>query len=112
MSYVAFQVTPTGSQQAYDCSFHTLTTGISPRHSDTVDVKFMIGGHPILIALPHSAFAEFKKSAQRPLTDREAIEAAGYILKALVENGQWSAEAEYRPEVQETLEAIGRIAQS
>src|SRR5690349_17585870 len=72
MSYVSFQATPVGSQQSYECSFHTLTTGIAPRHSDTVDVKFMIGGRPIVIALPHRAFAEFKRSANRPLTDREA----------------------------------------
>ena len=74
-----------GSQQTLDCNFHTLTTGIAPRHSDTVDVKFMIGGCAVVVALPHRAFAEFKKTSGRPLTDREAIDAAGYILKALIE---------------------------
>ena len=112
MSLVAFQATPAGSQQTYDCSFHTLTTGIAPRHSDTVDVKFMIGGRAIVVALPHNAFAEFKQTAGRPLTDREAIETAGFILKSLLERGQWFDETEYRPSKQETLAAIGRITQA
>ena len=112
MSYASFQAAPAGSQQTYECSFHTLTTGISPRHSDTVDVKFMIGGRPIIIALPHSAFAEFKKSTRRPLTDREAIETAGLILKLFIESGRWSGEEEYRPELDETKTSIGRITSS
>jgi len=112
MSYVSFQATPIGSQQGYDCSFHTLTTGIAPRHSDTVDVKFMIGGRPIVIALPHRAFAEFKRKANRPLTDREAIETAGFTLKRLIETGQWSGEEEFRPGWEETLAVAGQVAQS
>lgn len=110
MSYTSFQIGPAGSPQKYDCNFHTLTTGIAPRHSDTVDVKFMVGGHPVVVALPHQAFAEFKLSAHRPLTDREAIEAAGFVLKSLIERGQWSSESEYRPDVRETSAAIAAVA--
>ena len=115
MSYSSFQAAsgqaaPGGAQQRLDCNFHTLTTGIAPRHSDTVDVKFMIDGRAVVVALPHKAFAEFKKTSGRPLTDREAIDAAGYILKALIERGQWSSEAEYRPDQQETAAAIQAVA--
>ena len=112
MSYVSFRATPLASQQNFECSFHTLTTGISPRHSDTVDVKYMIGGRPVVIALPHKAFAEFKRVAYRPLTDREAIETAGYILKILIETGMWLDEEEVRPGWEETLTAMGQIKQS
>jgi hypothetical protein len=110
MSYTSFQATPAGSKQVFDCSFHTLATGIAPRHSDTVDVKFMIGGKAIVIALPHRQFAAFKKAAGRPLSDREAIQAAGYILKALIERGQWSSESEYRPDDIEAAQAIEAVA--
>jgi hypothetical protein len=110
MSYASFQATPSGSNQVYECSFHTLTTGIAPRHSDTVDVKFLVGGHAVVVALPHRAFADFKGSAHRALTDREAVEAAGYLLKSLIERGQWSSEAEYRAEFQEARDAIQQVA--
>ncbi|MSO21484.1 MAG: hypothetical protein EXQ56_13705 [Acidobacteria bacterium] len=110
MSYAMFQVAPRGSNQTYDCSFHTLATGISPRHSDTVDVKFMVGDLAVVISLPHASFADFKKAARRPLTDRESIEAAGMILKGLLERGLWSGEAEYRPTKEESLTALERAA--
>jgi hypothetical protein len=110
MGYSTFQATPSGSQRSYECSFHTLTTGIAPRHSDTVDVKFMVGGRGVVIALPHKAFAEFRHASDRALTDREAIEAAGFILKSLIDRGQWSSESEYRPDLQEAAEAIAAVA--
>jgi len=83
-----FQVRSPLDQKTYHCRFHTLTTGISLRHSDTVDVKFLLNGTPIVLALPHAAFAEYRRTAGRALTDGDAVRIAGLALKHLLESGE------------------------
>lgn len=109
MGYDAFQATAAGRGTSYECRFHTLATGISPRHSDTVDVKFLVGGRVVVIALPHAAFAAHRLSAGHPLTDRQSIEIAGRLLKGFLERGLWSGEEELRPSEMETTAAIQMI---
>jgi hypothetical protein len=88
MDFEEFQVRSPLDQKTYHCRFHTLTTGISLRHSDTVDVKFLLNGVPIVVALPHTAFAESRQARGRVLTDQDAIRMAGLALKQLLERGE------------------------
>src|SRR5258708_2384903 len=85
MNYEEFSVTSGIGGKRYDCRFYTLITGISPRHSDSVDVKFLVNGKGAVVALPHEAFAEYRQRAGRPLTDGEAIQIAGLFLKECLE---------------------------
>ena len=88
MGYEAFSVPDPLDGTTYECRFHTLMTGISLRHSDTVDVTFLVNGKGIVIALPHAAFAECGRRMGRGLTDADAIQIAGLFLKELLERGE------------------------
>ena len=83
-----FEVSSPLEGNVYRCRFHTLVTGISPRHSDSVDVKFLVNGAPVVIALPHAAFAEYLQKTGRPLTDQDAVRIAGLSLIRLLERGE------------------------
>jgi hypothetical protein len=72
----------------YRCRFHNLIIGIAPRHSDTIDVKFLVNGTPVVLALPHVAFAEYREKHGRPLTDQDAVRIAGLSLKQLLERAE------------------------
>lgn len=88
MNYAEFEVHSPLDGKAYQCRFHTLMTGISLRHSDTVDVKFLANGVGVVLALPHAALAEYRRKAGHALTDRDAIRIAGLALKQLFERGE------------------------
>ncbi len=79
-------------------------TGISPRHSDTVDVKFLVNGEPVVLALPHAAFAEYRRKTGRPLTDQDAVRIAGLSLKQWLERGERVDVSLLRLTPQRTLE--------
>lgn len=88
MQWESFEISSPFDGKLYRCRFHTLVTGISPRHSDTVDVKFLVNGAPVVLALPHAAFAEYHRKTGRPLTDQDAVRIAGLSLKRLLERGE------------------------
>jgi hypothetical protein len=83
-----FEVSSPLDGKVYRCRFHTLATGISLRHSDTVDVKFLVNGAAVVLALPHAAFAERIQKTGQPLTDQDAVRIAGLSLKRLLERGE------------------------
>lgn len=104
MNYEDFAVSSSLDGTNYHCRFHTLTTGISPRHSDTVDVKFLVNGRGVVIALPHAALAEHRRRTGRSLTDADVIQLAGLCLKELLDKGEWTEEPLVTVSLQETLE--------
>lgn len=76
------------TSEAFHCQYQCLIMGIATRHSDTVDVKFIINGHEGLwLGLPHPFWMEFKKRTGQPLTDRMAVDLAGLFLKHQIESG-------------------------
>jgi hypothetical protein len=88
MQWRDFEVSSPLDGKLYRCRFHSLILGISPRHSDTVDVKFLVNGAPVVLALPHVAFAEYRAKMGQPLTDEDAIRIAGLSLKQMLERGE------------------------
>ena len=109
MGYEAFSVSTLADGKAYDCRFHTLTTGISPRHSDTVDVKFLVNGKGIVIALAHSAFALCQQRTGRALTDADAIQMAALFLKNLLKRGERVEEPIVQLTTEQTLELAREV---
>ncbi|MGH9535673.1 MAG: hypothetical protein ACRD2E_12535 [Terriglobales bacterium] len=71
----------------YHCLFQCLITGIATRHSDTVDVKFLVNGAPMWLGLPHPAWIEFRQRSGHSITDRMAVDLAGLYLKQTIESG-------------------------
>ena len=103
-----FEVPSPLGGKVHICRFHTLVTGISPRHSDTVDVKFLVNGSPVVLALPHAAFAEHLRNTGLSLTDQDAIRIAGISLKKLLERGERVDTPLLTLSVQQTLELAER----
>ena len=87
MEYRKFECVSQAGGTRYHCSFIFLQTAISLRHSDTVDVRYLVNGKRITVALPHVAFAEYNRRAGRDLTDEEAGAIAARYLKEVLEKG-------------------------
>jgi hypothetical protein len=71
--------------QRFHCHFSHVWNGIATRHSDTIDTKFLVDGHGVLIGLAHTAFVEFRRRAGRDLSDREASYVAAEYLRERLE---------------------------
>ena len=87
MDYRHFEVRSRLNNQIYRCHFVYLQTAISLRHSDTVDVKFLVNGTGVVVALPHTAWVEYQNKTGRPLTDELAAQVAAALLREALERG-------------------------
>lgn len=109
MAYEDFTVISPLDGSANHCRFRNIMTGIAPRHSDSVDVIFLVNGKPISIALAHPAFALFKQRTGRNLTDADSIQMAGLFLKGLLERGERPDEPFVPVSVDQTLALAQQI---
>lgn len=85
------------------CVYQALMVAIATRHADAVDIKFLVDGRPVWIALPHPAWVEYEKRTGRLITDALAIEIAGHYLKTILESGEGAGREMYALTVEETL---------
>jgi len=86
--------------------YQAIIMAIATRHADAVDIKFLANGRPVWIALPHAAWAEYKRRTGRVITDPLAIQVAGHFLKTAIESGLESGREMYMLTVAETLEHL------
>jgi hypothetical protein len=96
------------------CVYQALIVAIATRHADAIDIKFLVDGRPVWIALPHPAWVEYKKRTGRLITDPLAIEIAGHYLKSALESGEGVGREMYSLTVDETLrhlEAVVSVAE-
>jgi len=84
-----FTVGPDPFGRTWQVEYRWQQTGISIRHSDTVDVKFhMSHGEEVqqkVIALMHPDLLALSAKTQRPLTDAWCMKLAALHLKQMVE---------------------------
>jgi hypothetical protein len=85
------------------CVYQALIVAISTRHADAIDIKFLVDGHTVWVALPHLAWVEYKKQTGKSITDSLAVEIAGHYLKAALEAGEGVGREMYSLTVAETL---------
>jgi len=52
------------------CLYQALIVAIATRHADAVDIKFLVDGRPVWVALPHPAWVEYKKRTEPRLPTR------------------------------------------
>lgn len=71
----------------FRCQYQCLIVGIATRHSDTVDIKFLVENEPMWLGLPHPAWVEFKRVTGQTITDRMAVDLAGLFLRRAIESG-------------------------
>jgi hypothetical protein len=85
------------------CIYQALIVAISTRHADAVDIKFLVDGRTVWVALPHPAWVEYKKRTGKSITDSLAVEIAGHYLKMALEAGEGVGREMYSLTVAETL---------
>ena len=88
------------------CLYQALIVAIATRHADAVDIKFLVDGHPVWVALPHPAWVEYKKRTGKLITDSLAIEIAGHFLKTALESGEGLGREMYSLTIEETLKHL------
>jgi hypothetical protein len=96
-NYRRFQAGPDPFGRTWDVEFRWQQTGISIRHADTVDVKFLLwtntpgGEEPKqekILALPHPALLELAAKSGHPLTDPWCLKLAARHLKSMIASGE------------------------
>lgn len=98
-----FTATDRWTRKPVHCHYQALIVAIATRHADAVDVKFLVDGRTVTIALPHPAWVEYKKRTGKAITDSLAIEIAGHYLKSALEAGEGLGCDMYSLTIDETL---------
>jgi len=91
------------------CIYQALIVAIATRHADAVDVKFLVGGRPVWVALPLPAWVEYSRHTGKMITDPLAIEIAGHYLKSALESGEGVGREMYSLTVDETLRHLEAV---
>ena len=107
--YDDFHVKDRWSSEDVHCIYQALIVAIATRHADAVDIKFLVGGRPVWIALPHPAWGEYNQRTGKVLTDPLAIQAAGRYLKQAIESCLEGGREMYTLSVAEALEHVEAV---
>ena len=108
--YQDFHAVDRWSKKKVHCIYQALIVAIATRHADAVDVKFLVDGRPLWVALPHPAWVEYKKRTGTVITDSLAVEIAGHYLKTALESGEGVGREMYSLTVDETLKHLEAVA--
>src|ERR1700690_3366934 len=88
-----FQAGPDPFGRKWEVEFRWLQTGISIRHADTVDVKFVVwtegeDKQEKIVALPHPLLLALAAKAGHALTDAWCLKLAGRHLRYMIPAGE------------------------
>lgn len=109
--YKDFHAVDRWTKKNVHCIYQALIVAIATRHADAVDVKFLVDGRPVWVALPHPAWVEYQKQTGKVITDPFAIEIAGHYLKTALESGEGVGREMYSLTVKQTLEHLEAVAE-
>jgi len=98
-----FTATDRWTKKQVHCVYQALIVAIATRHADAVDVKFLVDGRTVWVALPHPAWVEYKKRTGKAITDSLAVEIAGHYLQSALASGEGLGRDMYSLTVEETL---------
>jgi len=98
-----FTATDRWTKKQVHCVYQAMIVAIATRHADAVDIKFLVDGRKVWVALPHPAWVEYRKRTGRVITDSLAAEIAGHYLKNALESGEGVGREMYSLTVEETL---------
>ena len=107
--YEEFRAMDRWSREELHCAFQALVVAVATRHADAVDIKFLVNGRPVWIALPHPAWVEYRQQTGEVLSDVLAVQAAGRYLKSAIESGLEGGRDMYTLTVEETLEHLYKV---
>jgi hypothetical protein len=107
--YTDFHAIDRWTKQDVHCMYQALMVAIATRHADAIDIKFLVGGRQVWVALPLAAWPEYQKRTGKVITDPLAIDIAGHYLKWALETGEGVGREMYSltvPEFFKHLEAV------
>jgi len=104
-----FTATDRWTKKPVHCVYQAMIVAIATRHADAVDVKFLVDGRKVWVALPHPAWVEYKKRTGKSITDSLAQEIAGHYLKTALEAGEGVGREMYSLTVEETLAHLDAV---
>jgi hypothetical protein len=104
--FTDFTATDRWTKKQVHCLYQALMVAIATRHADAVDIKFLVDGRPVWVALPHPAWVEYKKRTGKVITDSLAKEIAGHFLKTALESGEGLGREMYALTIEETLKHL------
>ena len=103
LMFTDFTATDRWTQKQVHCLYQALIVAIATRHADAVDIKFLVDGRPVWVALPHPAWVEYKNRTGKLITDSLAKEIAGHFLKTALESGEGLGREMYSLTIDQTL---------
>ncbi len=98
-----FTATDRWTKKPVHCVYQALIVAIATRHADAVDIKFLVDGKTVWVALPHPGWVEYKKRTGKMITDSLAVEIAGHYLKSALEAGEGLGREMYSLTIAEML---------
>lgn len=104
--YRDFHALDRWTKQQVHVLYQALVVAVATRHADAVDIKFLVDGRPVWVALPLPAWDEYKKLTGKTITDPLAIEIAGHFLRTALESGEGVGREMYSLTVQQALEHL------
>jgi len=104
--FTDFTATDRWNKKKVHCLYQALVVAIATRHADAVDIKFLVDGRPVWVALTHPAWVEYKKRTEKLITDSLAKEIAGHFLKTALETGEGLGREMYSLTIDETLKHL------
>jgi hypothetical protein len=107
--YKDFQAVDRWTKKEVHCFYQALIVAIATRHADAVDIKFLVDGRPVWIALPHPTWVQYQKRTGKVITDSLAIEIAGHYLKNALESGEGVGQEMYSLTVEQTLQHLDAV---
>jgi hypothetical protein len=107
--FADFTATERWTKKPVHCVYQAMIVAIATRHADAVDIKFLVDGRKVWVALPHPAWAEYKKRTGNAITDSLAQEIAGHYLKSALECGEGGGREMFSLTVEETLTHLDAV---
>jgi hypothetical protein len=109
--YTDFHAIDRWTKKQVHCLYQALIVAVATRHADALDVKFLVDGRPVWVALPLPAWVEYQKRTGKIITDALAIEIAGHYLKTALETGEGVGREMYSLTAQETLKHLDALVE-
>lgn len=107
--YDNFHAVDRWTKKQVHCIYQALIVAIATRHADAVDIKFLVDGKPVWIALPHPAWVEYRDRTGKTITDPLAVEIAGHYLKTALQSGEGLGREMYSLTVDQTLQHLDAV---
>ncbi len=107
--YHDFRAVERWSGREIHCMYQSLIVAISTRHADAVDIKFLVNGRAVWIALPMPAWVEYRQRHGHTIPDPLAVQIAGHYLKMALESGENGGRELHSLTVEETMQHLDAV---